>query len=173
MFGLPKVRMNRSTQSIPSEIGVPLGDVTENATASGPLSRRISSNRPAISASASSHPICTQPGSSAVFGVVRRSGWVSRRGLCTISGAARPFGHNAAPVGCDGSGATESSRSPSTVYSAPQRERHNVQYPCRTAISTPVTGNRLPITGYPGVRPIPCQGLAENRRCTWARHCDG
>ncbi len=129
MFGLPNRCTNRLTHSLPSTIGVPLGVVTANATASGPLSARIAARRPAISSSAASQLIGTQPGSSASFGFVRRSGRSSRFGLAVSSGIALPFAHSAPPVGCPGSGSTASRRSPSTTETEPQCDLQSVQYP--------------------------------------------
>ena len=61
-------------------------------------------------------------------GVVRRNGRVSRNGLATSSGAARPFAHSAPPVGCPGSGSTRTKWPPSSIsFSDPQRDRHSVQ----------------------------------------------
>ena len=119
--------MKRSTHSKLSTIGVPLGVVTPNATASAPLSARIAPSRLAISVSASSQDTSTQPGSAAPRGRVRLSGTVSRRGLATISGAARPLAHSAPPVGWLFNTSTLTKRPSSTTVTAPQRERQSVQ----------------------------------------------
>ncbi len=85
-----------------SLIGVPLGVVTPNATDSAPCSRRYMSSFDAISSSASSQLMHTQPGSSA------------------------PFRHIAWPVGCSRSGRTVN-WSLRTTLIVPQRERQSVQ----------------------------------------------
>ena len=107
--------MRRSIHSMESDIGVPLGEVTAKPMDSAPLSSRIAPSRWATVAIASSQPISSQPGSSAPLGRVLRSGVVSLRALCAISGAARPFGHSAVPVGCAVSGSTRVIRPDSTV----------------------------------------------------------
>jgi hypothetical protein len=66
--------MKRSTQSMLSLIGVPLGVVTPKATVSAPCSRRRASSFAAISSSAPSQPTRIHPGSAAPFGAVRRIG---------------------------------------------------------------------------------------------------
>ena len=72
--------MNRSIQEIESEMCVPLGVVTENATCSAPWSARIAPMRSRDLVSASSQPIGCQPGSAAPFGCVRRIGCRMRSG---------------------------------------------------------------------------------------------
>ncbi|MCY1241184.1 hypothetical protein D9M72_540740 [compost metagenome] len=74
MLGLPKRRTKRSIQSMLSVNGVPLGVVTANTTDSAPLSALMAPRRCAVSASASSQPMRTQPGSASVLGLVRRIG---------------------------------------------------------------------------------------------------
>ncbi len=74
MFGLPNDHMKRSTQSMLSLIGVPLGVVTPNATDSAPLSRLNQARFLAISESACSQLIRCHPGSAEPFGFVRRIG---------------------------------------------------------------------------------------------------
>ncbi|GAA1156919.1 hypothetical protein GCM10009579_88630 [Streptomyces javensis] len=98
--------MNRPTRSMASLIGVPPGGVTEKAADSGPVVSRNSAMRSVISAIASSRLISFHSKSRPPRGVVRRSGRVSRAGLCRSSGAARPFGRSAVPVGWSGSGRT-------------------------------------------------------------------
>ncbi len=71
--------MNRSTQAIPSDMCVPLGVVTENATCSAPCASRMRAMCPAISSSASSQPI-SRHAAGAPLGDTRRSGTVSRSG---------------------------------------------------------------------------------------------
>ncbi len=127
MLGLPKRRTKRSIQSMLSDSGVPLGVVTANTTDSAPLSALMAPRRRAVSASASSQPMRTQPGSGSPLGRVRRMGCSTRCGLCTSSGAALPFMHMAWPVGCAVSGRTDTSMSPRTSLSVPQRERQSVQ----------------------------------------------
>src|SRR3546814_18058500 len=115
--------MKRSSQGRESEIELALAEVMAKATASGPSLAAISFSRRAISSSASSQLTRCQPGSRASLGRVRRSGYKSRSLLCTISGAARPLGQRAPPVGCAGFGLTSTRRPFSTTLIEPQRER--------------------------------------------------
>src|SRR5262245_1720698 len=106
-----------------------LAEVIEQTTASGPERVAMSFNRLPMSSSASSQLTRCQPGSADDLGWVLRSGYKSRSALWTISGAARPFGHSALPVGCVGFGLTSISLPSSITLIEPQRERQNVQYP--------------------------------------------
>src|SRR5215475_12627789 len=126
-LGLPKARRSRSTQSIESDMADVEGEALPNTTASGPDSAAIAVSRDAMVASASSQPRRSQPGSAAPFGVVRRSGYSSRSGCATISGAALPLTQIACPVGWPGSGRSASRRPSSTVAVAPHRDTHSGQ----------------------------------------------
>src|SRR5690242_17087536 len=99
MFGLPNAQMNRSSQGRKSEIELALAEVIENATASAPSREQMVWSRAAMSSSACSQLTRCHPGSLAHLGAVRRNGNSKRSALWTISGAARPFGHSALPVG--------------------------------------------------------------------------
>jgi hypothetical protein len=62
MLGLPKCHAKRSIQSMLSEIGVPLGLVIAEATASAPFSSRTAASFSAVSVSASYQLIHFHPG---------------------------------------------------------------------------------------------------------------
>ena len=106
---------------------VPLGVVMAKATPSAPWRALIASRRSAVSLSASSQEMRTQPGSAAPFGRVRLIGHSSRSSLCTSSGAARPLGQILWPVGWLGSASMAISLPSSTWAVTPQRERHCAQ----------------------------------------------
>src|SRR5215469_16682462 len=126
-LGLPKARRSRSTQSIESDMADVEGEALPNTTASGPDSAAIAVSRDAIVASASSQVRRSQPGSAAPFGAVRRSGYSSRSGCATISGAALPLTQIACPVGWPGNGPSATERPSSTVAVAPHRDTHSGQ----------------------------------------------
>src|SRR5215813_10413767 len=126
-LGLPKARRSRSTQSIESDMADVEGEALPNTTASGPDSAAIAVSRDAMVASASSQLSRSQPGSAAPFGVVWRSGYSSRSGCATISGAALFLTQIACPVGWPGSGRSASRRPSSTVAVAPHRDTHSGQ----------------------------------------------
>ena len=128
MFGLPNARINRTTQSTASLIADVDGELELKPTACGPSLALIASSRSAMVSSAWSQVICSQPGSAASLGLVRRSGCSSRPECSMICGAALPFTHSALPVGWEGSGWRLSSLPSSTLARAPHRETHSGQY---------------------------------------------
>jgi hypothetical protein len=152
-FGLPNARRRRISQSIASDIAEVEGEVALNTTDSGPWSRASPRSRSAIVSSASSQVTRRQPGSPAPLGFVRLSGWSSRSGWYTISGAAFPFTHSAWPVGCDGSGCSATNVPSTMVALAPHRDTHNGQNvdTCLVAASS-ATGPPLPHSARPQYR---------------------
>ncbi len=160
VFGLPKRRTKRSIHSVASDTMVPEGVATAKATDSGPLSAAIAPIFSAISSIASSQETGTQPGSGSDLGLVRRSGVVSRLVLCAISGAERPLGHIAVPVGWSGSGRTPVSRPSSMVKIAPQRDLQRVQNP---RFSSDTTSSRLA-----DLPPVDSPGYGTDQR-RWSR----
>ena len=111
----------------PRDIAEVEGDAEPNATHSGPWSLASARSRDATMSSASSQLMRCQPGSAAPLGLVRLRGWSSRSAWLTISGAALPFTHSAAPVGCDGSGRRATNAPSVIVASTPHRDTHKAQ----------------------------------------------
>src|SRR5882672_487357 len=136
-----------------------LAEVIEQTTASGPEVAAMSCKRLPMSSSASSQLTRCQPGSVDDLGWVLRSGYKSRSALWTISGAARPFGQRALPVGWAGFGLTSTSLPSSITLIEPQRERQNVQYPAtsRRAMQMMISELRLSAQGVRQVDPTQFQ----------------
>jgi hypothetical protein len=78
MLGVPKAFMRRRISGPESPIAVVEGDDWLNAKASGPCCAAMRRIAAAISSSAASHEIVSQPGSASPFGRLRRSGCVNR-----------------------------------------------------------------------------------------------
>src|SRR5215470_15284073 len=164
-LGLPKARRSRSTQSIESDIADVEGEALPNTTASGPDSAAIAVSRDAMVASASSQLRRSQPGSAAPFGAVRRSGYSSRSGCATISGAALPLTQIACPVGWPGSGRSASRRPSSTVAVAPHRDTHSGQNVATSVANLHLLGDDGPRTIGPDVvDPFAARGLIGRHR---------
>ena len=77
-FGVPKAFINRFRKGADSPMAVVEGDDWLNATLCGPCVVASRLSAAAVSSSASSHEISTQPGSALPFGRVRRKGRVTR-----------------------------------------------------------------------------------------------
>lgn len=126
-LGEPNAVASRSRNGDQSPAWLPPGAGRVNTTVSGPYSSASARNRAAARSSASVQEIRSQPGSSAVFGAVRRIGYRSRPGSCTNWGAAAPFMQKPW-LGWSGSGRTDTSTSSGeTTATVPQRDLHCAQ----------------------------------------------
>ena len=78
MFGVPNACISRRTKTRESPMAVVDGEDWLKATACGPSRSAMRRMAAAVSSSAASQEISSQPGSGSPFGRVRRNGRVSR-----------------------------------------------------------------------------------------------